>query len=99
MNLAFADCIELAAAISKSTTSDDLDRNVKVFEEEMFPRMHKTMQLTHDMMTAMYMTPDAPRTCIESYLLTAIGHELGPVLTALLTPVVYAYFGVFKLIW
>lgn len=99
VNLAFSDCIELAAAISKSTTPEDLDRNVKVFEEEMFVRMNKFMQLTSDMMTAMFMTPGAPRMCIERYLLRAMSDELGWLMTMVLTPVVYAYFAVFKMIW
>lgn len=99
VNLGFSDCIELAAAISKSTSVEDLDRNVKLFEEEMFPRMHKFMQLTYDMMTAMFMTPGAPRQSIERYVLRAVSDELGWVMTMLLTPVVYAYFAVFKMIW
>ena len=99
VNLAFSDCMELADAIGKSTTPEQLDRNVKMFEEKMFVRMNRFMQLTYDSMESMFMTPGAPRYGVESFLLGAAGEELGWVLTMLITPLVYAYFAVFRMIW
>ena len=99
MNLAFEDCIFLADAIAGSTTATELDERVQAFEEDMFVRARKTQQLTYDMMHAMLMTPGSPRNGIERYLITAIENELGWWLTKGLTPLVYAYYFVFRLIW
>ena len=98
VNLAFEDAMKLAdAIISASRTS--LDRNIADFEADMFKRATATQQMTYDMLTAMYHTPGAPRQGIERYLLTAVGSEMRPLMTTLLTPVVYTWFFVFKLIW
>ena len=99
MNLAFADCIDLAAAILNATSSAELDANVRAFEQDMFKRSKATMQMTYDMMTAMFLVPDSPRNGIEAYLIRAMEGELGWFWTTLLRPVVYTYFFVFKLIW
>lgn len=99
MNLAFADCIGLAAAILESSSAAALDENVRTFEQAMFSRSKETMQMTYDMMNAMFLVPNSPRNGIEKYILRATEGELGWFWTTLLTPVVYAYFFVFKLIW
>lgn len=99
VNLALEDCIHLADAITRSTSATDLDKEVKAFEKDIFVRAQKTAQLTYDMMYAMYMTPGAPRHGIERYLLRAAEDELGKLGTLLATPLVYAYFFVFKMIW
>ena len=91
--------MELANAIQKSTSSGELDQNIQLFEEDMFSRAKKTSQLTADMMQAMLFTPGSPRNGIERYLLRAAEDELGWWLTKLCTPLVFAYFFVFKLIW
>ena len=65
----------------------------------MFKRATETQQLTYDMMTAMYLTPGAPRTGIERYIIRAMEGQLGWWLTQLVKPLVYAWFFVFKLIW
>jgi hypothetical protein len=51
------------------------------------------------MMQAMLFTPGSPRNGIEKYLLRAAEDELGWWLTKLCTPLVFAYYFVFKLIW
>ncbi|KAM3418747.1 hypothetical protein BST61_g4721 [Cercospora zeina] len=44
-------------------------------------------------------TPGAPRASIERYILRAVRGELGSWMTVLLTPVVYAWFFIFELVW
>ncbi|KAM0719677.1 hypothetical protein Q7P37_003808 [Cladosporium fusiforme] len=99
VNLALEDCIHLTNAITISNSAIDLDKRVKAFEEDMFVRARKTAQLTYDMMYAMYMTPGAPRQGIERYMLRAAEDELGKIGTLIATPLVYAYYFFFKLIW
>jgi len=93
------DCIELANAILKSVSVAELDQHIQSFEEDMFSRATKTSQMTLDMMHAMFFTPDSPRNGIERYLLRAAENELGWWLTKLCTPLVFAYYFVFRLIW
>jgi len=110
VNLAFEDCLKLsevilstAAAAASTTSAIDstqlLHDKVRAFEQDMFTRARETQQMTYDMMTAMYMNPSAPRIGIEKYILRAMEGELGKVATWCLTPVVYLYYFVFKLIW
>ncbi|KAK6438775.1 hypothetical protein LTR95_005023 [Oleoguttula sp. CCFEE 5521] len=99
VNLAMEDCLELAAAIFKSNSPEGLDANVREFEKDMFVRMEKTAQLTYDMMSAMMFVEDSPRNGIEKYILRAASDEFGWLGKMVLTPIVYAYFFVFKLIW
>ena len=102
VNLAFEDSMRLSEAIIRaaSTTSpDSLDKEVLAFEKDMFVRAKAMQSMTWSMLSAMFLTEGAPRTGIEKYLLTAVEGELGLVLTTLLTPVVHAWFFVFKLIW
>lgn len=99
VNLALEDCLKLADAIIKSASPAELNSNVKAFEHDMFERARKTSQLTYDMMHAMFMIPGSPRNGIERYLIRAAEDELGWWLTRLFTPLVYAYFFVFRLIW
>lgn len=107
VNLAFSDALLLSKAIlsasaSPSDTERDttsLDRKIAVFEQDMFARATVVQQHTYDMMYATFMTPGAPRTGIEKYILTAVSDELGYWGTLALSPLVYAYFFIFKLIW
>lgn len=99
VNLALEDCFLLADAIVNSASSAELDRRVGDFERDMFVRARRTAQLTYDMMYAMFVIPGAPRSSIERYLLRAVEADLGRLMTLLITPLVYAYFFVFKLTW
>lgn len=91
--------MELANAIEKSASAAELDEHIQSFEEDLFARAEKTSQLTADMMHAMFMVPGSPRNGIERYLIRAAEGELGWWLTKLATPLIYAYFAVFNLIW
>ena len=56
VNVALADAMYLADAIIKSSTVEDLDANVKTFEEEMFVRGGKVQELTKANMDDLYST-------------------------------------------
>ena len=106
VNLAMADSLKLAEAIIDAATksqdeqTEALDKNVAAFEQDMFRRAEKMQQMTYDMMHAMYLEPGAPRKNIEKYVIRAVGGEMPWFLEAfVLTPIVYAWFFVFKMIW
>ncbi|KAK3722522.1 hypothetical protein LTR37_002514 [Vermiconidia calcicola] len=104
VNLAFQDSLELSEAIvsaaSASSPQTALDSNVAAFESDMFERATETQQLTYDMMSAMLLTPGAPRNGIEKYVVRAIEGEVGYWAThILLKPLVYAWYAIFKLLW
>lgn len=101
VNLALEDSMKLSEAILKaaSSPSSSLDNEVYSFEQDMFIRAKVMQQMTWDMLEAMFLTANAPRSSIERYIITAVAGEFGPTLTTLITPVVYAWFFVFKLIW
>lgn len=66
----------------------------------MFKRAKDIQQLTYDMMHFKFFYPGSPRTAIEKYILRAIQDKLGYWLsTFVATPIVYIYYGVFKMIW
>ncbi|KAK4546900.1 hypothetical protein LTR36_001632 [Oleoguttula mirabilis] len=88
------------AQASNPAADQQLDLKIRDFEQDMFERARKTGQMTYDMMQLMYMTPGAPRTSMERYLIRAVEDELGSTLLKwMLTPLVYLWFFVFKLIW
>jgi len=106
VNLAFADSLKLSQAIISAASSHEnsdpaaqLDKEVRAFELDMFARAKETQQLTADMMELMFLVPGAPRTCIEKYIIRAVGFEMGWFLTKLFTPAVYLWFAVFKMIY
>ncbi len=108
VNIAMEDAMKLAEAIVSAASSSNseterrtkLDEKVEEFEQDMFKRATEVQQLTYDMMESMFLTPGAPRNGIETYIIRAVEGEIGWWLTKLvLTPIVYTYFLVFKLIW
>ncbi|KAK4506670.1 hypothetical protein PRZ48_000402 [Zasmidium cellare] len=102
VNLAFEDSMRLAEAIiraSSTTSPDSLDKEVLAFEKDMFVRAKAMQSMTWSMLSAMFLTENAPRSSIERYIITAVEGELGRTLTWLVTPVVYVWFFVFKLIY
>ncbi|KAI7279400.1 putative oligopeptide transporter [Hortaea werneckii] len=119
VNLALEDALKLSKAIiSSASTTDDLsdkkkkkssnpnptlNQHIQAFEQEMFGRATQTQQMTWTMMEAMFLTPGAPRTSIERYVLTAVvggSSGIGSWLAGwVLAPVVYTWFYFFKMIW
>ncbi|KAK5136533.1 hypothetical protein LTR08_002877 [Meristemomyces frigidus] len=109
VNLALEDTLKLAQAILTASSTEhstdkvslqqQLDVNIGDFETDMFVRAREMQQLTFDLMQLSFMTPGAPRNSIEAWIIRAIEGPLGPILTFILTPVVYAWYFVFKLVW
>ncbi|KAF2171184.1 hypothetical protein M409DRAFT_18301 [Zasmidium cellare ATCC 36951] len=107
VNLAFEDSMRLSEAIirasssspSPTTEKNHLDEQILTFERDMFTRAKATQEMTYKMLSLMFLTENAPRSSIERYIITAVEGELGPMLTVLVTPLVYVWFFVFKLIY
>jgi 2-polyprenyl-6-methoxyphenol hydroxylase-like FAD-dependent oxidoreductase len=76
-----------------------LDGAVAAFEEDMFVRAEASQQLTWDLMQLRFFTPGSPRTAIERMMLRHLKHRLGYWWTLLATPLVYAYYALFKMLW
>ncbi|KAI7513432.1 putative oligopeptide transporter [Hortaea werneckii] len=85
----------------ESDPSRTLNQHIQTFEREMFVRATRTQQTTWTMMEAMLLTPGAPRTSIERYVLTALAGSsgIGRWTGWVLAPLVYTWFFVFKMIW
>ncbi|KAK4952625.1 hypothetical protein LTR10_009431 [Elasticomyces elasticus] len=84
---------------SQAAAGAPLDIKVRAFEEDMFKRATMYQQQTYDMMGFMFFQPGSPRMNIERYILRVGEDELGYWLTMLATPLVYAWYFVFRLIW
>jgi 2-polyprenyl-6-methoxyphenol hydroxylase-like FAD-dependent oxidoreductase len=107
VNLAMEDSMQLSEAILSAASqasdakavSEALDQAVARFEQDMFKRATATQAMTVDMMNFMFNEPGAPRSCIERYMLRAVRGPSPTLASWFLTPVVYAWYAVFKLIW
>lgn len=103
VNVALKDSLELSERLLKAASAPDawkaLDEQLIAYEEGMFKRAAQVQQLTYDLMNEMFLVPGAPRTNIERYILRAAGDEIGWIGTVLMTPIIYAWFAVFRLIW
>ncbi|KUJ18474.1 FAD/NAD(P)-binding domain-containing protein [Mollisia scopiformis] len=102
VNLAFGDCVKLSEAISKAAkigSQDELNRNVRVFEEDMWRRAEAAARMSTTMGEAMFLTPGAPRASIERWLLGKLKHELAAVLYPLAVAVVYTGYFAYKLLY
>lgn len=111
VNLAFADCLKLAETIrtafnsagSGANMEDALDRQIRVYEEDMFRRAKKAQKMTEGMMTNMFFTKGAPDTAIESWVLNAVTYDINDWLLPIAYPVmvglVYGYFFLAKRLW
>ncbi|KAL9096303.1 MAG: hypothetical protein Q9165_001300 [Trypethelium subeluteriae] len=105
VNLAFEDTMKLADAIVRASQKDleahkdALHAEVRQFEEDMFKRAKKTQQRTWNNLELMFLTPGAPRSTIERFIISAASDEIGTLLTPVLAVAVYVYFFFFKLIY
>ena len=78
VNVAMRDALNLAQAIIRGADEHDeksarLDREVQMFEEEMFERARPVMQRSKANMDDMVFTPGAPDTVVERYVRRALG--------------------------
>ncbi|KAF2233744.1 tetracycline resistance protein from transposon [Viridothelium virens] len=105
VNLAFEDTMKLAHAIIRASQKgpeahkDALHAEVRQFEEDMFKRAKKTQQHTWNNLELLFLTPGAPRSTIERFIISAASDEIGTLLTPVLAVAVYIYFFFFKLIY
>jgi 2-polyprenyl-6-methoxyphenol hydroxylase-like FAD-dependent oxidoreductase len=102
VNQAMLDAMNLCKAIKKATavsTSQGLAGQIREYEEEMFVRGSKVQTLTCETMSLMFMTPGAPETTIEKWIIAAASDNMeeSPWLKRTFKYLVYTYFWVWKL--
>ncbi|KAL4884288.1 hypothetical protein BJY04DRAFT_183302 [Aspergillus karnatakaensis] len=93
VNIALDDARRLARVLVS-------DGSVKEFEEEMFGRAAKAQALTRKMTQAMFFTPGAPRSTIESWVVARATYDcpesIEKVVKPFLVAGVYSFYWVFK---
>ena len=104
VNLAFEDAMKLAKAIipsSRGVQKCSLDAGITVFEQEMFVRSKRAMELTEGMMNDMFFTEDAPRSSIASWITRRLSYDFHPRAAIFVRPVVstlaHAYYFFYNL--
>lgn len=100
VNIAFEDSVRLSdqiVKVVKGKGKEELDKNVWVFEVDMWKRAKGAATMSANMMEAMFMTPGAPRTSVERWLLAKIKHEAPALFYPLAVAIVYSGFFVYKL--
>lgn len=100
VNMAFFDAMLLANAISdsmRSGDSDSLDAHIINYEEKMWKNAKESQELTYDTMKDMLLTPGAPRTVVESWMLRFVRLEFPAWAMLFITPAVYIGFFFYKL--
>lgn len=99
VNTAFYDAMELTkqiVAFTHAGDSVDLDSYVVRYEQAMFEHAHRGQALTEGSKKDMLLTPGAPRTTVESWILRHMKED-APVWThPLLSGLVYTGFWVYK---
>lgn len=99
VNTAFYDALELAkqiVAFTQAGNSVDLDSYVAHYEKVMFEHAHRGQALTEGSKKDMLLTPGAPRTTIESWILRHTKEDFPVWAHPFLTGLVYAGFWVYK---
>ena len=72
VNLAMTDAMELAQALTEGLKIDDLHKNIRAFELEMFARATPIQALSTVQGDLMFFTPGAPRTTIAEWIRNAL---------------------------
>jgi len=101
VNLAFSDAMKLSAAILDTSDVNQLDKNIHLYEQDLFKRAAKAMGMTYGMKRDMFFTKGAPRTSIESWIIRRVTYDIPdiiyPILYPLIVAVVYSGYFVSKL--
>ncbi|KAH8728225.1 hypothetical protein GQ44DRAFT_702811 [Phaeosphaeriaceae sp. PMI808] len=100
VNTAFYDALLLSrqiAAFVERGTSGDFDKYIASYEQEMFEHAHKAQAHSEGSMNDMLLTPGAPRTSIEVYILRHAKEDLPRWTHPILTAIVYFGYWVYKL--
>jgi len=99
--LAFSDAMKLSAAILDTSDVNQLDKNIHLYEQDLFKRAAKAMGMTYGMKRDMFFTKGAPRTSIESWIIRRVTYDIPdiiyPILYPLIVAVVYSGYFVSKL--
>ncbi|KAI4122586.1 MAG: hypothetical protein LQ338_005727 [Usnochroma carphineum] len=66
VNLAMIDALDISNAVAAAATSDDLDEAIRVYEQEMFERSHRSMKETWHNLELMFME-DAPKSYVKEF--------------------------------
>lgn len=102
VNAAMKDATELAEAIAvavgRGGGEEALSKTVQSYEEEMFRRAHKIMQMTEDMVKLLFYTEGAPRTVIHKLVTRPAEEDMNAVQAVLLRAFVTVYYFFFKLL-
>jgi 2-polyprenyl-6-methoxyphenol hydroxylase-like FAD-dependent oxidoreductase len=101
VNSAFFDAMELAgqiAAFTEAGEGAELDDFVVQYEKAMFVHARKAQENTEGSKTDMLLTPGAPRTTIERWILRQVREESPAWTHPLLAILVYVSFWVYKFI-
>lgn len=100
VNMAFRDAVLLVQAISDSIQSkdlDNLDSCIAKYEDEMYTLAKEGQTLTWETMNDMLLTPGAPRTTIESWIMRFIKQQTPKWAHPLVAILVYSGFFIYKL--
>lgn len=99
VNNAFYDAMELAKRIVEFAESEeptDLDEYIVRYEKVMFEHAHRAQALTEGSKTDMLLTPGAPRTSIQSWVLRHAKEDTPTWTHPLLTTLIYSAYWVYK---
>ncbi|KAL8703304.1 MAG: hypothetical protein Q9201_003518 [Fulgogasparrea decipioides] len=66
VNLAMIDALDISTAVEEGVKDGDLHRAIKLYEQKMYGRCHKSMQETWRNLELMFME-DAPRTFVKEF--------------------------------
>ena len=78
VNLAFHDAMKLSKAIVEGIErgGEELDVNIRAFEEDLFVRAGHAQRMTHGMMGDMFFTEGAPRSSMQSWLVRRVSFDM-----------------------
>ena len=91
VNLAFEDAMKISKVIiqsSRGVQKSSLDAGVARFEEDMFARSKRAMQMTEGMKNDMFFTEDAPRRSVASYITRRLSYNYNPRVAIFAQPVI-----------
>lgn len=100
VNTAFHDAMELTKQITAFSSSDEaenMDGYIIRYEKAMFKYAHRAQAHTEGSKTDMMLTPGAPRSSIESWVLRHIKEDMPQWAHLILTALVYFGYWVYKL--
>ncbi|KAI6091044.1 FAD/NAD(P)-binding domain-containing protein [Hypoxylon rubiginosum] len=96
VNAAMADAMELSRAIEAASdeqwSRQSLDGHIRQYERMMWDRVRRAQKLTEDMMGLMLLTPGAPASVIEKYVVRATTDDMNIILASIWGFFVWLYY-------